>query len=144
AVAFALAQAAASVCICARRPARAKALAKAVGGEAIARGRLKKEFFDAIVNATPVGMHPNVQQSPLEARELNCRLVFDTIYRPRQTKLLQLAARRGIETISGVEMFIAQGAAQWEIWTGQRAPMEAMRRAVLQPLTREEKPRTRS
>ena len=144
AVAFALAQAAASVCICARRPARAKALAKAVGGETIARGRLKKEFFDAIVNATPVGMHPNIQQSPLEARELNCRLVFDTIYRPRQTKLLQLAAWHRIETISGVEMFIAQGAAQWEIWTGQRAPMEAMRRAVLQSLTREEKPRTHS
>ncbi len=57
--------------------------------------------------------------SPLEARELNCRLVFDTIYRPRRTKLLELAARRGIETVSGMEMFVAQGAAQWEIWTGR-------------------------
>ena len=139
AVAFALAQAGASVCVCARRPERAKSLARAVGGEAVARARVGREFFDAIVNATPVGMHPQVGRSPLDARELNCRLVFDTIYRPRQTRLLQLAARRGIETVSGVEMFVAQGAAQWEIWTGERAPVEAMRRAVVQALTREEK-----
>ncbi|MGC1998378.1 MAG: hypothetical protein WA658_00885, partial [Candidatus Acidiferrales bacterium] len=61
------------------------------------------------------------------------------IYRPRTTKLLQLAARRGIETISGVEMFVAQGTAQWEIWTGERAPEAAMRRAVLRALRNEEK-----
>ena len=84
-------------------------------------------------------MHPETNRSPLEARELNCRLVFDTIYRPRVTKVMQLAARRGIETVSGVEMFVAQGAAQWEIWTGQRAPQKAMRAAVLGALEREEK-----
>ena len=84
-------------------------------------------------------MHPHVDRSPLEARELNCRLVFDTIYRPRETKLLQLAARRGIETVSGVEMFVAQGSAQWEIWTGERAPEAAMRRAVEDALKRAEK-----
>ena len=100
---------------------------------------MRKEFFDAIVNATPVGMHPAAGVSPLEARELNCRLVFDTIYRPRKTKLLQLAARRGIETVSGVEMFVAQGTAQWEIWTGERAPAAAMRRAVTRALEAEEK-----
>jgi len=90
------------------------------------------------VNATPVGMYPQVGRSPLEARDLNCRLVFDTIYRPRATRLLELAERRGIETASGVEMFVAQGAAQWEIWTGQRAPVEAMRRAVMGALAAEE------
>ena len=139
AVAFALAQAGAAVCVTARRPLRASALARTVGGEAIARDRVRGEFFDAIVNATPVGMHPEVGKSPLDARELNCRLVFDTIYRPRMTKLLELAARRGIETVSGVEMFVAQGAAQWEIWTGERAPVEPMRRAAIQALTAEEK-----
>ena len=113
---------------------QAKSLARAVGGEAVARARLRQEFFDAIVNATPVGMHPNIERSPLEASELNCRLVFDTIYRPRETKLLQLAARRGIETVSGVEMFVAQGTAQWEIWTGERAPVAGMRRAVVRAL----------
>jgi 3-dehydroquinate dehydratase / shikimate dehydrogenase len=139
AVAFALAQSGASVCVCARRVRAAKALARAVGGEVVGRPRLRREFFDAMINATPVGMHPATDRSPLEARELNCRLVFDLIYRPRVTKLMQLAARRGIETVSGVEMFVAQGTAQWEIWTGERAPLEAMRRAVLRALTREEK-----
>jgi shikimate 5-dehydrogenase len=65
---------------------------------------------------------------------LNCRLVFDLIYRPAKTKLLQLASRRGIETVSGLEMFLAQGIVQWEIWTGQRAPAAAMRKAVLDAL----------
>ncbi|MFZ0523683.1 MAG: shikimate dehydrogenase [Candidatus Acidiferrales bacterium] len=139
AVAFALAESGASVCICARRMAQAKGLARAVEGEAVERRRLRCEFFDAIINATPVGMYPHPASSPLNASELNCRLVFDLIYRPRTTKLLQLAARRGIETVSGVEMFVAQGTAQWEIWTGERAPEAAMRRAVLRALRNEEK-----
>jgi 3-dehydroquinate dehydratase / shikimate dehydrogenase len=134
AVAFALAESGARVCIWARRAARAKALARAAGGEAVGRSTLGREFFDAIVNATPVGMHPHADRSPLEARELNCRLVFDTIYRPQRTRLMQLAERRGIETVSGVEMFAAQGTAQWEIWTGERAPVKEMRRAVLRAL----------
>lgn len=138
AVAFALAEAGAAVCIFARRSEKAKSLARAAGGEALARNRLRREFFDAIVNATPVGMYPREGRSPLEARELNCRLVFDTVYRPRRTKLLELAARRGVETVSGIEMFIAQGTAQWEIWTGERAPVEAMRRAVVRAFEREE------
>jgi 3-dehydroquinate dehydratase / shikimate dehydrogenase len=135
AVAFALAESGASVCVTARRPARSRALAHAVEGEAIERRAIRRQFFDAIVNATPVGMHPRENASPLEAAELNCRLVFDTIYRPQQTQLLRLAARRGIETVSGVEMFLAQGAAQWEIWTGERAPIASMRRAVLRALS---------
>lgn len=141
ATAFALSRAGASVCVCARRLAQAAALARAAGAEAISRKHLQTEFFDAIVNATPVGMHPGIDRSPLDARELNCRLVFDTIYRPRETKLMQLAKRRGIETVSGVEMFVAQGTAQWEIWMGKRAPEKAMRAAVLTALEREEKPR---
>ena len=134
AVAFALVQSGASVCICARRPEEARKLARAVGGQALSRARLRTEFFDAIVNATPVGMYPQTARSPLAAHELNCRLVFDLIYRPVKTKLLQLAARCGIETVSGLEMFLAQGIAQWEIWTGQRAPAAAMRKAVLDAL----------
>jgi 3-dehydroquinate dehydratase/shikimate dehydrogenase len=131
AVAFALGQADAAVFVTARRYERAKHLAQAVGGEAVERATLRHAAFDAIVNATPVGMHPSVASSPLKSDELNCRLVFDIIYRPQTTKLLQMAARRGIQTVSGVEMFVAQGAAQWTIWTGEQAPVAAMRRAVL-------------
>src|SRR6202046_5314552 len=141
AVAFALARAGAIVCICARRPKQAAALARDVGGETIPRASLRREYFDAIVNTTPVGMYPDVADSPLDARELNCRLLFDLIYRPRVTKLMQLAARRRIEIVSGLDMFIAQGTAQWEIWMGQRAPVEPMRHAVLRALETEEKSR---
>jgi 3-dehydroquinate dehydratase/shikimate dehydrogenase len=138
AAAFALAQAGSIVCICARRPERARALARAAGGQVVARAGLAHEFFDAIVNCTPIGMYPR-GGTPLTSVELNCRMVMDMVYRPRETELLRLARRKGIEIISGLEMFLAQGIAQYEIWTGERAPEAAMRRAVVSALDREEK-----
>ena len=69
---------------------------------------------------------------------------MDLVYRPEKTRLLKLAARKGIATVSGVEMFLAQGMAQWEIWTERRAPEAAMRRAVLGALRAEEKSRQRA
>jgi len=138
AAAFALAQAGSIVCLCARRPERARALARAVGGQLVAHADVAHEFFDAIVNCTPIGMHPN-GGSPLGSAELNCRIVMDMVYRPRETELLRLASQKGIEIISGLEMFLAQGFAQYEIWTGERAPETAMRRAVVSALDREEK-----
>lgn len=137
ATAFALAREGAAVTIAARRPAQARALARAIGGDAIDRSQLRHAFFDVLVNCTPVGMYPG-GGSPLESRELNCRVVMDLVYRPRKTELLRRAERRGIKTISGVEMFLAQGVAQWEMWTGERAPEAAMRRAVLAALEEEE------
>jgi shikimate 5-dehydrogenase len=71
--------------------------------------------------------------------DLNCRLVMDMVYRPRTTELLRMARARGIETVSGVEMFLAQGFAQYEIWTGERAPEAAVRNAVVAVLEGEEK-----
>jgi len=136
AAAFALAQAGAVVSICARRRSRAKALARAAGTEAIAREKLRGEYFDAVINATPVGMSAK-DGLPLRANELNCRVVMDMIYRPMETPLLRMARRRGIETVSGIEMFLAQGMAQWEIWMGERAPAAIMRRTVLAKLRHE-------
>ncbi|MGC1105591.1 MAG: shikimate dehydrogenase [Candidatus Acidiferrales bacterium] len=138
AAAFALAKAGAWVSICSRRPEKARQLARAVKGEPAPRAALRKESFDAIINATPVGMHPREDESPIAPQELNCRLAFDTVYRPRKTSFLRLAGKRGIETVSGLEMFLAQGIAQWEIWTGQAAPVAAMRRAVLEAARRAE------
>jgi 3-dehydroquinate dehydratase / shikimate dehydrogenase len=86
------------------------------------------------VNATPVGMYPHSKISPLSAQELNCQIVLDLIYRPLDTELLKIARKKGITTVSGVEMFLAQGFAQWELWTGKGAPEAAMRRAVLHSL----------
>jgi 3-dehydroquinate dehydratase / shikimate dehydrogenase len=134
AAAFALARAGASIFIGSRRKKRTAELVKAVGGQAIGWEQSRHGAFDAIVNATPIGMHPFVQDSPLDARDLNCRVVFDMIYRPQETRLLKLAAQRGIETVPGIEMLVAQGIAQWEIWTGRRAPASVMRRAAIRAL----------
>lgn len=138
AAAFAVAKAGAEVLVCARRERAAKDLARAVHGSALRREALRNERFDAILNTTPVGMHPHPGISPLQATELNCELVMDMIYRPLQTRLLRMAAARGIRTVSGVEMFLAQGIAQWELWMGTRAPEAAMRKAVLKALRAEE------
>jgi shikimate 5-dehydrogenase len=55
-----------------------------------------------------------------------------------QTKLLRMAAARGMATVSGAEMFVAQGVAQWELWMGQRAPEASMKQAILRALRAEE------
>jgi 3-dehydroquinate dehydratase/shikimate dehydrogenase len=139
ATAFALARAGAAVSICARRERAARELARAVGGEAVPRRALRTASFEAIVNTTPIGMHPAGGISPLTGSELHCRIVMDLIYRPEQTRLLQIASSKGIATVSGVEMFLAQGIAQWELWTRQRAPESVMRQAVLSALRCEQK-----
>jgi shikimate 5-dehydrogenase len=69
---------------------------------------------------------------------------MDLIYRPERTQLLKLAAQRRIPTVSGVEMFLAQGFAQWEMWMKRPAPQNAMRRAVLGALRAEERGRSSS
>jgi 3-dehydroquinate dehydratase / shikimate dehydrogenase len=141
AAAFALGHAGAHVFLCARRPEESRKLAKAVGGEAIPRSALRTQRFDALLNTTPVGMYPQEKVSPLAAGELNCSLVMDLIYRPMRTKLLKLSASRGIACVSGVEMFLAQGFAQWEHWMGRKAPESRMRNAVLRALKNEENTR---
>jgi 3-dehydroquinate dehydratase/shikimate dehydrogenase len=141
AAAFAVGKAGAEVVVCARRDSAARRLARAVHGGVLRRASLRREKFDAILNATPMGMHPHSESSPLKSEELNCRLVMDLIYRPPETQLLRTAAKRGIRTISGVEMFLAQGIAQWEHWMRSRAPEKAMRQAVLDRLKADERRR---
>lgn len=141
AAAFALAQAGAELYVCARRPEAARKLAEAVNAEPILRSDLRGLEFEVVLNATPIGMYPHEKVSPLTARELNCSLVMDIIYRPIRTKLLRLAASRKIACVSGVEMFLAQGFAQWEHWMGSKAPEPIMRNAVLRALKNEENTR---
>src|SRR5712671_5713769 len=144
AAAFALVRSGAAVAICARREKAARELARAVGGEIVLRRALRTKSFDAILNATPVGMYPQTAISPLAGAELHCRIVMDLIYRPERTQLLKLAAQKRIATVSGVEMFLAQGFAQWEMWMKRPAPQNAMRRAVLAALRAEERGRSSS
>jgi 3-dehydroquinate dehydratase/shikimate dehydrogenase len=73
--------------------------------------------------------------SPLiEAKDLNAKLIFDLVYNPLETPLIRLARQQGIPFITGVEMFVQQGARQFEIWTGKPAPEEEMLRVVIHAL----------
>jgi 3-dehydroquinate dehydratase/shikimate dehydrogenase len=91
-----------------------------------------------IVNCTPIGMHPNVDESPLHAGFLKPGMVvFDTVYNPEQTMLIKDAKARGCEIVTGVEMFVRQAALQFELFTGQKPDLETMRgilRRALSPL----------
>jgi 3-dehydroquinate dehydratase/shikimate dehydrogenase len=85
------------------------------------------------INTTSVGMHPKVDESPLGGappKFSSDTVVFDTIYNPMKTKLLQLAEQAGAKTIGGVEMFVRQAAAQFEAWTGKPAPHDLMRQTI--------------
>jgi 3-dehydroquinate dehydratase/shikimate dehydrogenase len=85
------------------------------------------------INATPVGMHPNVDESPLGERLPEFTpdtLVFDTIYNPAKTKLLQQVEQAGAKTVGGMDMFLRQAAKQFEIWTGKPPPIAVMRSAL--------------
>ncbi len=85
------------------------------------------------INTTSVGMHPNVNESPLGdqlPRWSSDTLVFDTIYNPMRTRLLQQAEEAGAKTVSGVEMFVRQAVGQFEAWTGKPAPAEVFRQVI--------------
>jgi len=128
----------AEVFICNRTPETAQKLARQAGAKSVRRDALPKLSFDVIINATPLGMAglagKNTPASPLEPVEMNARYVFDLVYNPIETPLLRMARQKGIAVISGVEMFVQQGARQFEIWTGKPAPEEEMLRVVLHTL----------
>jgi 3-dehydroquinate dehydratase/shikimate dehydrogenase len=131
---FGLREKGASVFILNRTAETAQKLARQSGSKTIRREALAKTSFDAIVNATPVGMAGNKAAPLLEAKDLNTKLVFDLVYNPLETPLLHLARQLSIPIITGVEMFVHQGARQFEIWTGKPAPEEEMFRVVLHAL----------
>jgi 3-dehydroquinate dehydratase/shikimate dehydrogenase len=117
-----------------RTPETAQKLARQSGSKTIKKEALAKTSFDVIINATPVGMAGNKAAPLLEARELNTRILFDLVYNPLETPLIRMARQAGINIITGVEMFVQQGARQFEIFTGKPAPEEEMFRVVLHSL----------
>jgi len=78
---------------------------------------------DLLINATPIGMFPKVEDSPVQG-SIAAGTVFDMVYNPATTRLLREAASQGKTTVPGTRMFFAQAARQFEIWTKQRAPLE--------------------
>ena len=93
-----------------------------------------------LVNATSVGMSPNIGETPVPSSMLKPDLiVFDVVYTPIKTRLLSEAKAAGAATISGIDMFAWQGALAFENWTGVKAPLELMREEVIRGLRGYEK-----
>jgi len=131
---FGLAEKGAEVFVWNRTAEAAKKLARQAKAKTIRKELLAKTSFDVIVNTTPVGMRGVKPVSLLEPKEINARLVFDLVYNPIDTPLIRMAREKGLPVVTGVEMFVHQGARQFEIWTGKPAPEEEMLRVVVHAL----------
>jgi 3-dehydroquinate dehydratase/shikimate dehydrogenase len=131
--AFALAEAGSKVSVTGRNADRVRALAKACGAEALAREQLDSNYFDAVIHATPIGMHPHVNESFFQDR-IPADIVFDMVYNPLETRLIRQALDQKKEVVNGLQMFLEQAARQFEIWTGESAPRPAMEKAALEAL----------
>lgn len=128
AIALGVVRAGAGLVIASRTTARAKKLAEELGCRYVTWENRGSELIDVLINCTPVGMHPNVDESPFQPHWLREEmLVFDTIYNPEQTLLLKQARERNCRTVSGLEMFVRQAAGQFLSFTGMPAPMDLMR-----------------
>lgn len=148
AVAFAIARAeAASLAILNRTPSRAEDLAGLVRGragyEAVRalplhgqESSLAVASADIVIDCTPVGMHPDEDVPPVVPAEWlqPGQIVCDLTYNPRDTVLLRAARQRGARTVDGTGMLVHQGAIAFELWTGEPAPVEVMRQALLRSL----------
>lgn len=131
AIALGLMRAGAGVTIASRTHARAIALAEELGCQQIAWENRATVFADILVNCTPVGLSPNVNETPYQQNWLrDGQLVFDTVYNPENTLLLKEAREHHCKTVTGIEMFVRQAAEQFLLFTGRPAPLDAMRAAL--------------
>jgi len=115
----------------------ASKLSLPVRWEPLSRDTLARQLpeADGVIHCTPVGMYPNVRESLAGREHLRAgQFVFDIVYTPLRTRLLEEARAAGCRVIPGVEMFIHQAVFQFELWTGLPAPVETMRRVVMEAL----------
>jgi len=131
AVAFGLRARGVDVTVSSRTLERSRKIAAEVGCKSVdwaARYRLP---YDCLVNATPVGMHPNVDETPFDKEHLRpYMIVFDTVYNPENTLLVKEARATGCRIVTGVDMFVRQAAIQFGIWHDRAAPELVMRDAL--------------
>ena len=96
---------------------------------------LGKIKADCLINTTPVGMYPHLDQTPVDATMLTgYKYVIDVIYNPLKTRLLQDAEGQGCRIVTGLDMFVHQGAEQLKLWTGKKPPRALMKKAVIERL----------
>jgi 3-dehydroquinate dehydratase/shikimate dehydrogenase len=135
AIAYGLREEGANVTILNRSVGKAKIIADYFGCGYGRLSRLEDMDYDILINATSVGMHPNVSASPVPANLLRKNsIVFDIVFNPHKTKLLKEAEKKGCKTILGFEMLVYGAMLQFRLWTGEDAPEKAMRRKVMEHL----------
>lgn len=130
---FALRDKGARVAVTGRSPDKVRQFARSCQVDAVARAEASSYACDILVHASAAGMHPQEQET-FFPDGIPGDVVFDMVYNPLETRLLRDAKAAGKQTISGLEMFVEQAVAQFEIWTEDSAPRTAMRNAVLAAL----------
>jgi 3-dehydroquinate dehydratase / shikimate dehydrogenase len=136
AVAHALHREGALLTLSNRTAERARALAEEVGCRHIDWAGRHSIPCELVVNCTSVGMHPNVDETPLHHSFLKPGLiVFDTVYTPETTLLVKEARSRNCQVITGVELFVRQAALQFQLFTGRPAPLDMMQKVVKKALS---------
>jgi len=129
----------ARVSVFARNPEKAKQTMESFGVEVIPIEALGSAEVSIVINSTPVGLRGHAEAaSPVPKEALkNRKIVYDLVYNPLETKLLMEARAAGCQTLSGLDMLIAQAALQFELWTGKKPPTESMRKAALTKISAE-------
>ncbi len=131
AIAWGLKQRGAEVTICNRSRERAELLAHELGTRVIGWDERNAQKPQLLINGTSVGMHPDVDLSPIDKSMLNnLMVVFDTVYNPENTLLIKQAREAKARVITGVDMFVRQAAYQYKLFTGSEAPAQLMRDAI--------------
>lgn len=134
-IAFGLSRRGAIVTVTNRHDERAARLAEEVGCRALNWSNRASIHTNVLINCTPVGMHPNVDDTPMPPAGFQPGMVvMDTVYHPENTMFLKLARERECRTVSGVDMFVRQAAHQFHLYTGQEAPLDVMREVVRRKL----------
>ena len=144
AISFILAEQGANLTILNRTPDKARQCASMFSQREVRALELNRENLVEVlekafilINATSVGMTPNIDETPVPFNLLKPDLtVFDIVYNPIKTRLLREAEQAGAKTITGLDMLLWQGALAFEKWTGVKAPIEVMRAEVIKGLTR--------
>ncbi len=131
--ACALSDAGAKIALVGRNADRVRALSKICGAEALGKDQLNGRYFDAVVHATPLGMFPHINECFFNGN-IPADVVFDMVYNPLETMLCRNAKDQGKTVIPGLDMFLEQAAAQFEVWTGESAPRPVMMKAALEAL----------
>lgn len=132
AIGFGLLEAGASILLCSRTEKRGRALANELGCTWHPLSDADQLKADILVNATSVGMAPNIDATLVSQDSLSAyTVVMDIVYSPLKTRLLAEAEAAGCQVVNGLEMLLYQGVAQFELWSGKTAPVDVMRTALL-------------